>query len=166
MGFLVFAVLLGVPALEIAVFIEVGGVLGVWWTLALIVATAAAGSALLRAQGLATLARVQASLDRNEAPVADLFDGLCVLVAGVLLLTPGFVTDAVGLVLFIPPVRWLLMGWAWQALARRGGFGGWTRRWGTGDGVIDAEYRVVQPGPREGGDADKDDRPRLGGQDR
>ena len=84
MGFLVFAVLLGVPALEIAVFIEVGGVLGVWWTLALIVATAAAGSALLRAQGLATLARVQASLDRNEAPVADLFDGLCVLVAGVL----------------------------------------------------------------------------------
>ncbi len=93
------------PIVEIAVFIEIGGLIGLWPTIAIVVVTALAGAALLRAQGLATLARAQQSLARGEFPVRQVFDGACLLVAGALLLTPGFVTDGVGLALFLPPVR-------------------------------------------------------------
>lgn len=60
---------------------------------------------MLRRQGLATLFRIQRTLDENKLPLKELFDGLCLLVAGALLLTPGFVTDAFGFVLFLPPFR-------------------------------------------------------------
>lgn len=94
-----------VPIAEIAVFIEAGQIIGLGWTLAVVVATAAAGTWLLRRQGLQVLAQVQARLNRGELPVGEMFAGLCLLVAGALLLTPGFLTDSVGLLLFIPPVR-------------------------------------------------------------
>ncbi len=110
MAWIVLFLFLAVPLVEIAVFIEVGGWLGLWPTLAVIVATAVAGTALLRWQGLSTLARAQAALDRGQLPVAEVFDGACLLVAGALLLTPGFVTDAVGGLLFLPPFRALLRG--------------------------------------------------------
>ncbi len=100
--------LLGVPLLEIAVFIEIGARIGLGATLVVVVLTAIAGTALLRQQGLQTLRKARQSLARNEAPVAEIFDGLCLLVAGALLLTPGFVTDAAGGLLFIPALRaWL-----------------------------------------------------------
>ena len=99
------------PIVEIAVFIEIGGWIGLWPTLAIVVITAMAGTALLRAQGLATLARARQSLARGEFPVRQVFDGACLLVAGALLLTPGFVTDGVGLALFLPPVRDRLRRW-------------------------------------------------------
>jgi UPF0716 protein FxsA len=101
---------LAVPLTEIAVFIEVGGWLGLWPTLAVIVVTAVLGTALLRWQGLSTLARAQAALERGQLPLTEVFDGACLLVAGALLLTPGFVTDAVGGLLFLPPFRALLRG--------------------------------------------------------
>ena len=101
-------VFIGVPVLEIAVFIEVGGRIGLAWTLVIVVATAIAGSALLRLQGLATLRRAQESLARNELPLREVFDGMCLVFAGALLLTPGFVTDTVGGLLFLPPVRFFL----------------------------------------------------------
>lgn len=100
--------IVAIPIIEITLLIQVGGIIGVWRTVALIVITAVIGTALLRAQGLRTLQAAQASLNRNEMPVAELFDGACLLVAGVLLLTPGFVTDTIGLLLFIPPVRRLV----------------------------------------------------------
>jgi UPF0716 protein FxsA len=93
------------PIVEIAVFIEIGGEIGLWPTLAIVVITAMAGTALLRAQGIATLAQAQHSLARGEFPIRQVFDGACLLVAGALLLTPGFVTDGIGLALFLPPVR-------------------------------------------------------------
>lgn len=97
-----------IPIVEIAVFIQVGGAIGLWPTVALVIATAVAGTALLRSQGFAVLGRARESLARNELPVAEVFDGLCLLVAGILLLTPGFVTDTLGLLLFVPPIRiWL-----------------------------------------------------------
>ena len=101
---------IGVPVLEIAVFIEVGGEIGLGWTIAIVIMTAVAGSAMLRLQGLATLQRAQTSLARNELPLREVFDGICLVFAGALLLTPGFVTDAVGGLLFLPPVRILLRG--------------------------------------------------------
>ncbi len=105
MTLLIFLALLGVPLIEIGVFIEVGGYIGLWMTLVLIVATALAGTALLRHQGMATLARARASMARGRVPVREVADGFCLLVAGALLLTPGFVTDAVGFAFLLPASR-------------------------------------------------------------
>ncbi len=102
---LIFALLIGVPIIEIGLFIQVGDLIGLWATLATVVLTAIAGTALLRRQGLSVLNRLRATLERDELPVTELFDGVCLLVAGVALLTPGFMTDAVGFLLFLPPVR-------------------------------------------------------------
>ncbi len=111
----ILAALIVIPIVEIAVLIKVGGLLGVWPTVALVVATAMAGTVLLRLQGLATLFRVQASLREGRFPIAEVFDGMCLLVAGALLLTPGFVTDLLGLLLFVPALRVMLR----EFLARR-----------------------------------------------
>ena len=94
---LLFILLLVVPIVEIALFIKVGGLIGVWPTIGIVIATALAGAALLRRQGLATLRSARASLADNRFPIDEVFDGLCLAVAGALLLTPGFFTDAVGL---------------------------------------------------------------------
>ncbi len=94
-----------IPLLEIATFILVGDLAGLWPTLGMTVVTAILGAALLRSQSFATLKRARASLDRGDLPVNEVVDGLCLLVAGALLLTPGFVTDAVGFALFVPPLR-------------------------------------------------------------
>ena len=94
-----------VPLLEIAVFILIGDRIGLWPTIALVVVTAVAGAALLRSQGLATVKQARACFERGEAPVQQVFDGVCLLFAGALLLTPGFLTDSIGLLLFAPPVR-------------------------------------------------------------
>ena len=105
---LLMVLFVGMPLLEIAVFIKVGSAIGVWATIALTVATTLAGSLLLRAQGLATLTSARAQMDKGELPAREMFDGLCVVLAGALLLVPGFVTDTLGLLLFIPPFRRLL----------------------------------------------------------
>lgn len=105
MGFVLLATFIGVPLIEIALFIQVGGLIGVWPTIIVVFLTAVAGAALLRHQGLGTLARLQESLDRGEPPLDPVFDGFCLLAAGILLLTPGFFTDALGFLLFTPPLR-------------------------------------------------------------
>jgi UPF0716 protein FxsA len=105
MAILLLAAFIGVPLVEIAVFVQVGGWIGLWPTLALVVLTAILGTWQLRAQGLATLLRARDQVDRGALPARELFDGACLLVAGALLLTPGFVTDAAGFLLFLPPVR-------------------------------------------------------------
>ncbi len=105
MALLLLAAFILVPLIEIGLFIEIGGWLGLWPTLGLIVLTAIVGTALLRQQGLATLRRAQSQLDAGHLPAKELFDGVCLLVGGLLLLTPGFFTDTVGFALLLPPVR-------------------------------------------------------------
>lgn len=105
MGFVLLAAFIGIPLIEIALFIQVGGFIGLWPTIAVVVLTAVAGTALLRHQGLSALTRLQQSLDRGEMPLDPVFDGFCLLAAGLLLLTPGFFTDAIGFLLFTPPLR-------------------------------------------------------------
>lgn len=97
-----------VPLAEIAVLIQVGGWIGVVPTLALIILTAIVGTWMLRHQGFSVFSRAQRQLEQGVMPVAEVFEGLCLLVAGVLLLTPGFLTDAVGALLLVPQVRALL----------------------------------------------------------
>ncbi len=147
MGLLILLAFIGVPLVEIALFIQVGGWIGLVPTLVVVVATAVAGTALLRAQGLSTLRRAQASLDRGAFPAEALFDGLCLLVAGALLLTPGFATDVSGLLLFMPSVRLWLRRRLLTRLAASGhihvaGFGARTDQGpAAGEGaVIDGDY--------------------------
>ena len=116
MAILLLAAFIGVPLLEIAVFIEVGDRLGLWNTLAVVILTAFIGTWLLRIQGLATLARARGQIDQGVLPTSELFDGLCLLFAGALLLTPGFVTDTVGFALFVPQLRNLLRQWLGKRL--------------------------------------------------
>lgn len=143
MGLVILLVFILVPLVEIGVFIEVGGWIGLWPTLGLILLTAALGSWQLRAQGLSTLARARQQMDAGEMPARELFDGLCLIIAGALLLTPGFVTDAVGLALFVPAFRGLLRRHLARHLKVRASVHMRERRYGDGSTTIDADYRVV-----------------------
>ena len=107
-GVVLFLLFVGIPAAEIALFVVVGGGIGVWATIALVILTAMAGSTLIRRQGLRTLTRAQETLARSELPLEEAFDGICLVAAGALLLTPGFFTDAIGLFLLLPPLRALI----------------------------------------------------------
>ncbi len=109
--FLAFVV---VPIIEIALFLKVGSLIGIPATIGLVLLTAIAGTMLVRSQGLDAINKVRASASRGEAPVEALIQGACVLVAGVLLLTPGFATDALGFALLIPPVRSMITGHVWK----------------------------------------------------
>ena len=100
-----FALFVAVPIVEIALFIQVGGVLGLWPTLAIVILTALAGTALMRAEGRGAMASLQRSLSEGGDPSGPIAHGAMILVAGVLLLTPGYFTDALGLALLLPPVR-------------------------------------------------------------
>lgn len=96
------------PIIEIAVLIQVGGILGLLPTLLIIVLTAILGTFMLRQQGLATLDRARNRLASGQLPAEQLMEGVLLLIGGVLLLTPGFVTDAFGFFCLIPPTRqWL-----------------------------------------------------------
>ena len=87
------------------ILIEVGGIIGAWPTIGLVVLTAVVGVALIRAQGFATLMRGVARLNAGELPATELVEGVMLALAGALMLTPGFVTDATGFVLLTPSLR-------------------------------------------------------------
>ncbi|MDO3387085.1 FxsA family protein [Gilvimarinus sp. SDUM040013] len=112
---------IGIPLLEIALFIQVGDELGVLNTVALVILTAVIGVGLLRWQGFETLSRARAKMDSGEMPAREMAEGLMLLVAGALLLTPGFFTDAVGFALLVPWLRYALFMWAGPRIMVRGG---------------------------------------------
>jgi UPF0716 protein FxsA len=97
------------PLIELYFLIQVGSVIGALPTILLSVVTAVIGGYLVRLQGLAVLMRVRTMLEQGETPALELLDGTVLLVCGFALLLPGFVTDAVGFVLLIPPVRHALI---------------------------------------------------------
>lgn len=115
-----FLMLIVIPILEIVIFIQLGGLIGLAWTLFGIVATAAIGAVVIRIQGLQVVSETRAAMARNEPPVKQLFDGICLVIAGALLMTPGFLTDTIGFVLLIPPVREWIGFHGWEYLKRRG----------------------------------------------
>lgn len=152
MGLYIIAAILLLPLIEIAVFIWVGGLIGVLPTILLTLVTAVAGTIMLRQQGLSLLTRMQKELDAGRAPGNEVMQGAMIVLASILLLIPGFVTDAIGLLLFIPPVR--------EALAKfiisrsnvvivQGGQGAR----GPGDHVVDldeADWSEKNGGPSDG----------------
>ncbi len=93
------------PLVELYVIIQVADVIGGWQTIGLLVIESAIGGWLLKRQGLATLAKVSSALEAGRAPGRELVDGLLLLVAGALMLAPGFVGDLIGYLLLLPPTR-------------------------------------------------------------
>ena len=105
------AVFILVPLAEIYVLIQVGGFIGALPTVLLVVVTAVLGAVLFRLEGLATLTRVQDSMRRGEVPAEEMFGGVLLIFAGALLITPGFITDAIGFAWLLPPVRRACARW-------------------------------------------------------
>lgn len=138
-----------VPLIEIGLFIQVGGWIGLWPTLALVLAMALLGSWLLRTQGASAFADLRRSMSGSGDPTEPVAHGALILFAGMLLLTPGFFTDLMGLALLIRPVRSLIIGHLSRRLTMTVfGSAGPAPRRPDGD-VIDAEYRDLgsSPGP-------------------
>jgi UPF0716 protein FxsA len=142
-----------IPLAELALLLWIGGRIGLMPTVALILATGALGAALARHQGLATWGRFQEALAAGRLPGRELLEGLLILVAGALLLTPGVLTDAAGFLLLVPPARRWIVGRAEFRLRGRievagaPPLSGWARRPARAPDadaeVIDAEFEVV-----------------------
>ncbi len=94
-----------IPVVELALFIKIGSIIGFLNTIAIVLFTAVAGAALTRRQGLETMRRVHERLQQGEMPAEELIDAMLIFVAGVLLMTPGFLTDLMGLLLLLPFAR-------------------------------------------------------------
>ena len=137
---LLFLIFLLVPVLEIYLLIEIGSLIGAVWTVTAVVGTAALGAVLVRRQGLAALARFRSATQAGELPAVTIIEGLALLVAGALLLTPGFFTDLVGFLLLTPPLRqFLVRRWlAGRVVTPVGGTPS-----GRAPGVLDGESRRI-----------------------
>lgn len=169
---LLFLLLIAVPVVELAIIVRVAGEIGVLETIGLLILVSVAGAWLLRQQGTATWARLQRSLAEGRIPHEEVVDGAMILFGGALLLTPGFLTDVVGLTLLLPPTRAALKG-AFRRL-----FGRWAARRFVppgGRGVYSATVvrsrreerdfdprsdrpRPAEPPPLRGGEGDSPDR--------
>jgi UPF0716 protein FxsA len=132
------------PLVEILILIQVGGLIGALPTVGLVVATAAAGAWLLRQQGLVTITRLKEDLNRGVLPAETLLEGAALLAGGAMLLTPGFVTDAIGLMCLLPPTRRFMLPRLVvriRAMSSRGAEPAGGR---AGGRVIEGEYDVLR----------------------
>ena len=100
-----------VPVIEIALLIKVGSAIGVGTTILVVIFTAILGAYLVRQQGFATLTSVQQEMNTGRVPAMQMAEGIALLFAGAVLLTPGFVTDAIGFSLLTPPIRRAVIAW-------------------------------------------------------
>lgn len=107
---LVLLLLIGWPLIEIYLLIQVGSAIGALPTILLMILTAVLGTWLVRLQGFGVLLRVRGLMDKGEVPAFEMMDGALLLLAGLFLLLPGFVTDALGFLLLIPPLRRWMIG--------------------------------------------------------
>lgn len=142
-----------VPIVEIALFIQVGGAIGLWPTLAIVVLTAFLGTVLVRSQGRLALSQLGQSFEQLDDPTEPLAHGAMILIAGALLLTPGFFTDAVGFSLLMPPVRIAVFRYLSKRITVQSfQMGGRSQhrsdRFNQSD-VIEGEYEDITPEPRK-----------------
>lgn len=141
MGFLLLA-FIGIPIAEIALFIYVGERIGLLATLVVIVLTAVIGSILVARQGAGAIAQVQTAFFEARFPGKELAHGAMIVVAGAFLVTPGFLTDTLGFLLLVPPVR---------EAVRRVVTSRYSGRWvvQSGPRTVDAEWRTAEPAEPE-----------------
>lgn len=175
MALLLVLLFLVVPIVELYVIVQVADLAGIWSTIGLLIVISIAGSWLVKAEGLGVLRRARATWSRGEVPADEVVNGLLILFAGALLLTPGFVTDGLGLLLLLPPTRAGVRGVLLRRFrhrissslpfgpgSRRGAGGAWSGRGGgtyVGEAVIvtdsqesDGTHRPESDAPRGLGD--------------
>ncbi|MFA0088516.1 FxsA family protein [Vibrio sp. 10N.261.51.F12] len=144
-----------VPIIEIGLFIQVGGFLGLWPTIGLVLITAFVGATLVRSQGLQTLMSVQNRLQQGEMPAQQIVEGVMLAVSGVLLLTPGFMTDAMGMVVLIPGPRAMIAKYLMSKVAVNTMQSGFHQGGGPQGGFYSND--PFQRGPFDGSRQEKDD---------
>jgi UPF0716 protein FxsA len=149
----ILALFLGVPLIEIALFVTVGGWLTLWPTLAIVLLTGVLGAWLVRWQGMGVLRDLQRAQNEMRDPFSPLAHGALILLGGFLLILPGFFTDSLGLLLMIPPLRRVLIRYV-AARIRLDRFvaAGFARQHTPADDWVDAEFEEIVP-----------DRDKLGG---
>ena len=142
-------ILIIVPIIEITLFVQIGGAIGLGWTLLIILATAMLGARAIRRQGIDALARAQAQMAAGKPPVGEIVHGVLILMAGILLLTPGFMTDALGFLLLFPTTRLFVLELAAGFILPKLLSGFSVRRGSTRNPadakIIDGDYRVEDP---------------------
>lgn len=155
--------ILALPIAEIVGLVKVGQLIGVWPTIGLVLAAGVTGFAVLNVQGLKTVRGLGAAMERGDTPMLPMLEGLLLAIAGLLLIVPGFISDVVGIVLLVPPVRRLAAGGLLRWFAAHGEvhvetFDGTAyRRTGSapGDGaraggpVIEGEFTRIDERPLE-----------------
>lgn len=156
------------PIVEITLFIKVGGLIGTPATIAIVIITAVLGSVLMRLQGVSVVRRASEAVRAGELPVEPVIDGISLVLAGALLLTPGFLTDTVGFLLFIPQLRRGLGRWIFRRLSRSATVHVFEAGMGPGNGkpprgsdkrgptIIDVEYERVDEDERDRRSPDED----------
>jgi UPF0716 protein FxsA len=142
---LVFA---AIPFLEIALMIKVGQAIGFWPTFALIVASAVLGSYVLYEQGFQVLGRAMDTMARGRPPVGSMVDGLFLALAGLLLIVPGFLTDAFGLTLLVPRIRHAFAAWSIRKVLRSAEMRGFAFGAGPANGSGGTQAGPSAGGPR------------------
>lgn len=152
-----FLAFLLVPLIEIALFIQVGGAIGLWPTLGVVVLTAILGTWLVRAQGRMALGQVQQSFSSLNDPTQPLAHGAMILFSGALLLTPGFFTDAVGFALLVPGIRQAVFRFIKARVKVQSfqmgsdpGHDPRQPRYDPRSDIIEGEYEEIDPKPRTG----------------
>jgi len=139
-----------IPLVELYVIIAVGEEIGAFWTVILVLLTAVIGVNLLRIQGMSTLMRAQRNMAQGAIPAMEMIEGIALAVAGVLLITPGFITDSIGFLLLIPASRQAIIRYIVAKTTMRGSFRSQSTQWQSG-----------QP-PPPGPDSSEPKQPKVG----
>lgn len=158
--FIIFVV---IPVVEITILIKVGQAIGGWYTVGIVLLSAFIGVNMLRYQGVSTLLRARSRMESGEMPVAEMRDGIVIAIGGALLITPGFVTDAVGFACLLPFTRGLFFQLFGQRLSsafvQRGGqFHSSAHRpneHASNEEIIDAEFTEIDDEDRNSGPNDR-----------
>ena len=143
---LILLIFIAIPIIEITLFIQVGGTIGLYPTLGIVILTAIIGSTLLKSQGLTALGTLQNSIKSGQNPMKQIVHGAMILVSGVLLLTPGFFTDTFGILLLVPRFRSFLIGLGiakFANMAKTNTFNTPKSEHPNYAGIYDADYTVV-----------------------
>ena len=133
-----------VPLIELYFIIVVGGAIGAFWTVLLVVVTAIVGVNLLRTQGMNTLTRAQRNMAQGQIPAMEMMEGIALAVAGVLLITPGFLTDAIGFLCLMPASRQAIIRYILARSSVQTGFSGQSASWQS-----EQDYQQHQKKPGE-----------------
>lgn len=112
-------IFVALPLIELAVLIKTGQVIGFWATMGIVVGTGLLGAHVLMRQSWTTMRRMQEAVAKGQPPVAPVVDGAFLVVAGALLITPGLISDAIAILLLIPPVRRLVARWLVYVMVRQ-----------------------------------------------